>query len=60
MLRSLLVHIGRGIVPGLVDLVFDSTLGSARTGADRGVVVLDDPLVGLLGSGVRGTCIALC
>lgn len=44
------MDIGLGVVGLLVLLVEDSILGSAGAGADLGIVVLGDLLVGLLGS----------
>jgi hypothetical protein len=44
------VDIGLGVVALLVLLVNDGILGGAGTGADVGVAVLGDVLVGLLGS----------
>lgn len=47
------MHIGLGVVGLLVLLVTDGVNGSVRTGAQLGVGVLGDVLVGLLGG--RGT-----
>ena len=55
MLSGLLVDIGRAVVLLLVELVTDSILGSRGTSAERGVAVLGDLLVGLLGGGGKST-----
>lgn len=49
-----LVGVGLGVVGDLVLLVDDGVLGGASAGADAGVVVLGDVLVGLLGSSGTG------
>ena len=51
MLGSLLVNIGSAVVLLLVHLVTDGVLGSGGAGADGGVAVLGNLLVGLLGGG---------
>lgn len=48
------MDIGLGVVDLLVLLVTDGVDGSAGAGADFGVGVLGDLLVGLLGSGGTG------
>lgn len=55
VLGSLLVDISRGVVLLLVDLVANGVLASGQTGAEVGVAVLGDLLVGLLGAGGGGT-----
>lgn len=47
--RLTLVEIGLGIMRLLVLLVDDGILGSGSTGAQLGIIVLGDLLVGLLG-----------
>jgi hypothetical protein len=53
-LDGLLVGGALGVVLGLRGLVAESVLGGAGTGADAGVAVLGDLLVGLLGGGSGG------
>lgn len=55
MLSSLLVNISLGLVGGLVEFVSDGILCGSGAGAQAGIVVLGDLLVGLLGSLRTGT-----
>ena len=55
MLGSLAVEIGLAVVGLLVELVADGITSSLGAGADAGVAVLGDLLVGLLGSGGGGS-----
>jgi hypothetical protein len=54
VLGSLLVNIGLAVVSLLINLVTDSIEASLSSGVERGVAVLGDILVGLLGSGRAG------
>ena len=49
MLSSLLVHISLSVVLLLVELVSDSITAGLKSGANVGIAVLCDFLVGLLG-----------
>ena len=54
VLSSLLVDIGLAVVGLLVELVGDGIASSLGAGAEVGIVVLGDVLVGLLGSSGTG------
>jgi hypothetical protein len=54
VLRGLLVDISLSVVGLLVDLVSDGITSSLKSGADGGIAVLGDVLVGFLGGSGTG------